>query len=67
MKKREMKITIRKDGKVDIEVQGVPGADCLDFSRFLEEELGTVEERVKTGEYYQEETEKRLSVSLGDD
>lgn len=67
MKKREMKITIGANGEVNIEVQGVGGADCLEFSRFLEEELGEVKARQKTAEYYQEEQEEHLSVGVGED
>jgi hypothetical protein len=65
MKKREMLITIGPGGGVRIEVQGVPGADCLDFSKFLEEELGEVVERQRTAEYYQQAEEKRLAIQIG--
>jgi hypothetical protein len=67
MKKREMKITIGKDGQVNIEVQGVGGPDCLEFSRFLEEELGEVKSRQKTAEYYEEEQEDRLQLNIGEE
>lgn len=68
MKKREMIITIGKDGGVEIEVQGVKGDDCLEFSKFLEEELGEVVDRERTPEYYQTEQEAtRLKITLGDD
>jgi hypothetical protein len=53
--KREMKITIGPGGAVNIEVVGVPGADCIDFTQFLEEELGEVVARERTPEYYQEQ------------
>lgn len=65
MKKREMKITIGKDGGVNIEVIGVPGESCLDFSKFLEDELGEVVARERTPEYYQQAEEKQLEVQLG--
>ena len=67
MKKREMIITIGKDGGVNIEVQGVPGGDCLEFSKFLEEELGEVVERQKTVEYYQEDAKESVKITLEDD
>ncbi|MCA9565359.1 MAG: DUF2997 domain-containing protein, partial [Myxococcales bacterium] len=51
MKKREMQITIGKDGSVNIDVNGVSGADCLDFTKFLEEELGEVESRERKAEF----------------
>jgi len=51
--KREMEIEIDRDGKVNIKVKGVQGADCLEFSQFLEEALGETLEREITSEYYQ--------------
>lgn len=67
MKKREMIITIGKDGGVNIEVSGVPGGDCVDFSKFLEEELGEVVDRQKTAEYFQEDATESVKITLGDD
>lgn len=54
--KRELEIEISSDGKVSIQVKGVGGKECLEFSRFLEETLGEVVEREFTSEYYMEET-----------
>jgi len=51
--KREMEIEIDRDGKVNIKVKGVQGADCLEFSQFLEEALGETVEQELTSEYYQ--------------
>jgi Protein of unknown function (DUF2997) len=51
--KREMEIEIGRDGKVSIRVNGVQGAECLEFSRFLEEALGETVEQERTSEYYQ--------------
>lgn len=67
MKKREMKITIGKDGGVNIEVQGVGGPDCLEFSKFLEDELGEVLSRERTPEYYKETATEGIKVTLGED
>jgi acylphosphatase len=64
-KKREMLITIGSDGEVQIQVEGVSGKGCLDFTKFLEEELGDVTERVHTAEYYQED-EEELKIQVGD-
>lgn len=66
MKKREMIITIGSDGEVGIEVQGVPGKDCLDFTKFLEDELGEVVSREKTAEFYQEEDPSKVRIVVGD-
>jgi Protein of unknown function (DUF2997) len=51
--KREMEIEIDRDGKVNIKVKGIQGADCLEFSQFLEEALGETVEQETTSEYYQ--------------
>jgi hypothetical protein len=51
--KREIQIDIDRDGKVNIKVKGVQGADCLEFSQFLEEALGETVEQEVTSEYYQ--------------
>jgi hypothetical protein len=51
--KREIEIDIDRDGKVNIKVKGVQGADCLEFSQFLEEALGETVEQEVTSEYYQ--------------
>ena len=67
MKKREMQITIGKDGGVNIEVKGVGGPDCLEFSKFLEDELGEVVERERTAEYYKEQEKLGLQITLGDE
>lgn len=64
--KKDIIITIGPDGEVKLEVKGVPGADCLDLTKFLEDELGDVTDRQHTSEYYQEEEEVRIKVSGGD-
>jgi len=63
--KRDIVITIGPDGEVDIKVEGVPGKDCLDFTKFLEEELGDVTAREFTSEYYQLEEEAHVKVGAG--
>lgn len=63
--KRDIIITIGEDGAVDIKVDGVPGKDCLDFTKFLEEELGEVTHREFTSEYYQVEEEAHIEVGAG--
>jgi hypothetical protein len=39
--KREMVIQIAPDGTISLEVKGVKGGECLDFSKFLEEAAAT--------------------------
>lgn len=53
--KQEMTVTIGPDGQVEISVSGVGGKKCLEFTRWLEEELGIVTQRTHTSEYYQTE------------
>ena len=61
--RKDIVITIGPDGNVVLKVEGVGGSECLDFTAFLEEELGDVTERTFTGEYYQEgETETTIKV-----
>ena len=66
-KKRDIIITIGPDGNIQLTVEGVAGSDCVDFTRFLEEELGDVTEREFTSDYYkaEEETEEQISVGGG--
>jgi hypothetical protein len=67
MKKRELNITIGKDGLVNIAVEGVAGPDCIEFTRFLEEELGEVISRERTQDYYQEGERSVLNVEIGEE
>jgi hypothetical protein len=64
--KREMIIQIAPDGTISLEVKGVQGAECLDFSKFLEDALGDVVQREKTSEYYQEPTRPEISTKRGE-
>ncbi len=50
--KREMTVSIGPDGEVQISVSGVQGPACLDFSKWLEDELGVVTERERTSEFF---------------
>lgn len=67
MKKRELNITIGKDGQVNIGVDGVAGPECIEFTRFLEEELGDVISRERTQDYYKESERTVLNVELGEE
>jgi len=60
--KREMEIEIGRDGKVSIKVKGVQGAECMEFSQFLEEALGEKVEQELTSEYYQVPTSIETTV-----
>ena len=66
MKKREMVITIGQDGEVQIKVEGVAGGGCVDFTKFLEEELGDVTSREFSSEYYQQDEDAATIVTTGE-
>jgi hypothetical protein len=55
----KMNITITPNGDIKIQIEGVKGRRCLDFSKVFEETLGEVTDRKFTSEYYQEESIKR--------
>jgi Protein of unknown function (DUF2997) len=64
--KREMVIQIAPDGSISLEVKGVKGGECIDFSKFLEEALGDVIQREKTSEFYQEAPRGEVSTRQGE-
>lgn len=58
--KQEIEFRIRPDGQVEFTIKGVKGRRCEDVARLFES-LGQVEETRATGEYYERETESRVS------
>ena len=66
-KKTEILFTIAPDGSIELEVQGVKGADCVALTEAIEEALGVVVDRQKTSEYYEDETTERRTIVLGED
>ena len=56
---QELEIAIDSEGKVSIKVKGVKGPKCVELTRPLEEALGEIEDRIYTGEYY----EQSLNIS----
>ncbi len=52
--KQTIRFTIRQDGTVREEVQGVQGDVCESITRDLEARLGELEDRVYKAEYYQQ-------------
>ena len=64
VKTNELEITIDSNGNVNIKVKGIKGKGCIDVTKFLEDELGDVEEREYTSEYYEQgESQTRTRVS----
>ena len=50
--KDQIKITVEKDGKITLTVQGVSGSKCLAMTEALERDLGEVLERHRTSDFY---------------
>ncbi len=65
--RHELDIEISPDGEVSLKVRGVAGADCVELTRALEEELGLVVERAKTSEYYQDAVSSEAAVKIGEE
>lgn len=57
MNKKEIEVTIDKNGEVKLLVKGAKGKTCLDLTKFLEDGLGEVRERKHTPEFYEKEDE----------
>lgn len=51
---KQIAIEFKPDGSVKIEASGFTGQACEKFTAELEKELGTVTERKKKPEYYQQ-------------
>ena len=54
-KQETVKYTIRQDGNVTAEIFGVTGNQCLEITKSVEEELGTVLTREFSPDYYENE------------
>jgi hypothetical protein len=63
--KQELEITIDDDGNVSIKVLGVSGPDCLKLTKEIEEALGVVVDRQRTGEFYQEKPSQQVDQKGG--
>lgn len=48
----EIKVVIAKDGSVKIEGVGFAGPACTEATKFLEEQMGAVDERTLKPEYH---------------
>ena len=49
----QIKISIDKNARMTLEVEGAKGGQCLSLTEFLEESVGQVISRQKTREFYQ--------------
>lgn len=53
--RKELEITISPSGEVKVQVKCVPGQQCLEETKFLEDALGNkIVDRQLTSDYYQQ-------------
>jgi hypothetical protein len=57
MTMQELEITIDNEGRVLIHVNGVKGEECLTLTKKLEDEVGDVQERAFSPDYYEQPVE----------
>jgi acylphosphatase len=53
----EVIVQVKKDGSVQIQVQGHTGPGCLDLTKGIEDALGSVESRECSVEFYEAVTQ----------
>ena len=53
---KKVRIRIGLDGRTQFKVEGGQGADCIDFTRALEQAVGSVENRELTADYHEAAT-----------
>lgn len=53
--KEELRISVSPDGETTVEVNGMRGPACLRATRAIEQAIGSVAERRKKKEYYDQE------------
>jgi hypothetical protein len=52
--KIEIELVFTPQGEVRLETRGLKGKTCLTETEALEKALGTVKDRIRTSEYYQQ-------------
>lgn len=55
---KKVRIRIGLDGRTQFKVEGGQGADCIDFTRALEQAVGNVEKRELTADYHEAAAEQ---------
>ncbi len=61
---KQITVDIAPDGGVKIEAAGFTGPDCEQATKFLEDALGTVEQKHRKPEYHQRQT-RQASARVG--
>lgn len=51
----KISVKVLPDGSVKLEVKGIKGEKCLNFTKDFEEAIGDVVQRYYTSEFYQKE------------
>lgn len=64
MEMQEMEITIDREGKILVKVNGAHGTDCREMTKNIENALGVVEERTNLPEYYEQPLNEEQSVCI---
>lgn len=54
MSKKKLNIKISPEGDVEIDAQGFRGPECEEATRDIERAIGTVQDRKRKDEYYQQ-------------
>ena len=65
MEPQEIEITIDKEGRITVKVNGAHGTGCLALTSDLENAVGIVEQREHTAEFYEHDAENRECQWLG--
>jgi len=61
----EITIRIGKDGKVNLNVEGIKGTGCKDLTKAMEKALGTVEQTKATSEMYEQQATVENEQEVG--
>lgn len=63
--KIEIELLFTPDGEVRVKTRGLKGKTCMDETESLERAVGTVQEREKTSEFYQQPTAAKGTTRQG--
>ena len=63
--KIEIELVFTPEGEVRLETRGLKGKTCVEETEALERALGSVKQREKTSEYYQQATTTKGTTRQG--
>jgi hypothetical protein len=63
--KIEIELVFTPEGEVRLETRGLKGKTCMEETEALERALGSVKQREKTSEYYQQPTAVKGTTRQG--